>query len=93
MKKQRGVMTMRKAQRGKRDAAMELVKLRRLAATIVVVPTTARCRICRRILNNSQDPVGSSDCGGDCLRCMAAAGDPDCQKALSDMLAALGAKR
>lgn len=35
-----------------------------------------RCHICKRILDNPDDPF-SIDCGGDCLRCMAWAGDPD----------------
>lgn len=34
------------------------------------------CGICRRILNQPDDP-STKDCGGDCLRCMAEAGDPD----------------
>lgn len=33
------------------------------------------CGICNRPLGTSPDTV---DCGGDCLRCMAEAGDPDC---------------
>lgn len=35
------------------------------------------CNICGRILNQPDDP-STLDCGGDCQRCMAAAGDPDC---------------
>lgn len=34
------------------------------------------CGICKRRLGTS-DPLTSS-CGGDCMRCMAYAGDPDC---------------
>jgi len=34
------------------------------------------CGICSRKLNAPEDPR-SSDCGGDCLQCMADAGDPD----------------
>jgi hypothetical protein len=33
-----------------------------------------RCQICRRRLGNTPD---TEDCGGDCLRCLAEAGDPD----------------
>lgn len=36
---------------------------------------TEHCRICGRELDNPSDPF-SSDCGGDCRACMAAAGDP-----------------
>lgn len=35
------------------------------------------CNICRRALNRDGDPL-SRDCGGDCLACMAEAGDPEC---------------
>lgn len=35
------------------------------------------CKICGRCLDNEHDPL-SRDCGGDCLKCMADAGDPDC---------------
>ena len=34
------------------------------------------CQICDRKLDNKLDPV-STDCGGDCMLCMADAGDPD----------------
>lgn len=37
-----------------------------------------RCQICSRLLNDQADPVRSMDCGGDCLKCMADCGDPDC---------------
>ncbi len=37
-----------------------------------------RCSICKCVLDTEEDPVGSRDCGGDCLRCMAEAGDPGC---------------
>ncbi len=30
------------------------------------------------------------DCGGDCLRCMAAAGDPDCQRAMHELTGEYG---
>ncbi len=33
------------------------------------------CQICKRALNVKDDP-STEDCGGDCLRCMAEAGDP-----------------
>jgi hypothetical protein len=37
-----------------------------------------RCKLCRRLLDNPDDPL-SGDCGGDCLYCMATiAEDPDC---------------
>jgi hypothetical protein len=35
------------------------------------------CRICGRELDDPKDPT-TKDCGGDCLRCMAESGDPDC---------------
>lgn len=38
------------------------------------------CRSCGRLLNQPNDPL-SDDCGGDCLQCMEAAGDPDCKTA------------
>lgn len=47
-------------------------------------PTHARsaaCRMCHRLLNQPDDPT-SADCGGDCLRCLAQAGDPDCAAAM-----------
>jgi len=40
-------------------------------------PTTERCGICKRILDEFGDP-STRNCGGDCLRCMAKCGDPDC---------------
>jgi hypothetical protein len=40
-------------------------------------PEPNGCHICGRELNNQSDPL-SVDCGGDCLQCMADAGDPDC---------------
>jgi len=39
--------------------------------------SAGNCGICGRPLNLKDDPT-SLDCGGDCLRCMAEAGDPDC---------------
>lgn len=47
---------------------------RRLAAK------APRCGICRRLLKTGA--VAAMDCGGDCLRCMAEAGDPDAIVAL-----------
>lgn len=41
----------------------------------------SNCHICKRELDNPKDPV-SDDCGGDCVLCMADAGDPDCIKRL-----------
>lgn len=35
------------------------------------------CTICKTLLNRPDDPT-TEDCGGDCLRCMAEAGDPEC---------------
>jgi len=42
----------------------------------------SHCKICKRLLNDPGDPVGSKDCGGDCCRCMASCGDVDCYMAL-----------
>ena len=36
-----------------------------------------RCDICGRLLGQANDPT-SGDCGGTCLKCMAAAGDLQC---------------
>lgn len=41
----------------------------------------ANCSICKRELDVPGDPE-SDDCGGDCTKCMAEAGDEDCQRAL-----------
>lgn len=35
-----------------------------------------RCKICGVILNQVGEPF-TEDCGGDCLSCMAEAGDPE----------------
>lgn len=40
----------------------------------------SNCKICGRELDTS-DPT-TQDCGGDCLKCMAEAGDPDCIKSM-----------
>jgi len=45
------------------------------------------CHICNRELNNPTDPR-STDCGGDCLECMADAGDPDCIEEIQKIEAA-----
>lgn len=37
----------------------------------------SKCSICSRTLSVPTDPL-SPDCGGDCLLCMAVAGDPSC---------------
>jgi len=37
----------------------------------------SHCNICHQLLNQPSDPL-SMDCGGDCVKCMADAGDPDC---------------
>jgi hypothetical protein len=42
------------------------------------------CLICKRLLNNPNDPL-SMDCGGDCLQCMADAGDPDCIRHVEEL--------
>jgi hypothetical protein len=48
------------------------------------------CKTCGRPLNDPANPL-SADCGGDCLRCMAEAGDPEAkasvQQIMSTMLA------
>jgi hypothetical protein len=42
------------------------------------------CNICGRTLDDPSDPT-TEDCGGDCLRCMAEAGDPDCIAAMAEL--------
>lgn len=44
------------------------------------------CLTCKRHLDNPIDPF-SRDCGGDCLVCMAQAGDPECIKSIVDIVA------
>ena len=39
------------------------------------------CRICGQVLNLDEQ---SMDCGGDCVRCMAEAGDPECVETMKD---------
>lgn len=41
------------------------------------------CKTCGAHLDVCHDPF-SMDCGGDCLLCMADAGDPDCLKSVLD---------
>lgn len=36
-----------------------------------------RCNTCKVELNQPDKP-GTQDCGGDCTRCMAECGDPEC---------------
>ena len=42
------------------------------------------CTICKRRLDNVKDAF-STDCGGDCILCMASAGDPDCARTVEDL--------
>lgn len=44
-------------------------------------PRHPQCGTCGCLLDNPGDS-GSLDCGGDCRRCMADAGDPDCLAAM-----------
>jgi hypothetical protein len=46
---------------------------------------TERCRMCKRPLNQFGDPT-TRDCDGDCLRCMAEIGDPDCIAAMTKII-------
>lgn len=43
-----------------------------------------RCRICNRVLDQPNDP-STDNCGGDCVKCMADSGDPDCIKAMEKL--------
>lgn len=45
---------------------------------------TLLCQSCNDPLNVAGDPT-SLDCGGDCRRCMANAGDPDCLKSMEGL--------
>lgn len=45
-----------------------------------------RCTICKRELNTPGDPT-TIDCGGDCLKCMAEAGDPEAVKDMAGIKA------
>lgn len=42
----------------------------------------SNCSICKRLLKDKNDPILSEDCGGDCIVCMAEAGDPECIESL-----------
>lgn len=46
---------------------------------------TSRCRICGQELNVPFKPE-SLDCGGDCLKCMADSGDPECVERMRQTL-------
>lgn len=41
-----------------------------------------KCNICKRLMDQGPD---STDCGGDCLRCMAECGDLDCMKIMHEL--------
>lgn len=43
---------------------------------------TRFCATCKCKLDDPKRPFYSEDCGGDCLLCMAEAGDPECEKAV-----------
>lgn len=45
------------------------------------------CKTCNKELTQENDPA-SRDCGGDCVECMAEAGDPDCKLVMYDVLKA-----
>jgi len=45
----------------------------------------SRCRICGQTLNVPTKPE-TLDCGGDCLKCMADSGDPECVEMLRQTL-------
>lgn len=49
--------------------------------------TLLNCKTCNKELNQQNDP-SSRDCGGDCVECMAEAGDPDCKLVMYDVLKA-----
>jgi anti-anti-sigma factor len=49
----------------------------------------SRCRICGQELNIPFKPE-TLDCGGDCLKCMADSGDPECVETLRQTLADRG---
>lgn len=51
----------------------------------------SRCHICDRLLDQADDPT-TKDCGGDCLRCMAEIGDPDCLAALKEIESQIDSK-
>lgn len=45
---------------------------------------TDKCNLCNVILNQPDKPL-TEDCGGDCLKCMVDAGDPQAIKRLNDI--------
>ena len=45
---------------------------------------TLVCKTCKHVMNDPADP-GTLDCGGDCRRCMAEAGDPDCMRTMAGL--------
>lgn len=49
---------------------------------LCMVREPPHCNICKRTLDDPDDATTES-CGGDCLRCMAESGDPDCAVLLS----------
>lgn len=65
--------------------------VRRLAFGLPMVdvsqPKDDECGNCRVELNQPDDPR-TLDCGGDCLNCMANAGDPDCRVRIAYIVAA-----
>lgn len=46
--------------------------------------TKPHCSICGVELDQPDKPL-TLDCGGDCVECMADAGDPDCQRAVNEV--------
>lgn len=54
--------------------------------------TCKKCKTCKCKLDDPDDPT-SRDCGGDCLKCMAEAGDPDCVEAMAEIHDSIGDKR
>jgi len=52
-----------------------------VAAMIQRYLEDSKCGICKKSMTDDH-PVESLNCGGDCLGCMAKAGDPDAIKAL-----------
>jgi hypothetical protein len=44
-----------------------------------------KCGICGVELTQEDVRAPTMDCGGDCLRCMADSGDPDCIEAMHEL--------
>jgi len=59
-----------------RPAAQQIVNNIELFKALLKKLSIRTCATCKCVLDSS-DPA-SRDCGGDCLRCMAEAGDPEC---------------